>query len=65
MGSIPGQGTHLGCRLGPPGQDVYRRPTHVSLTSMFLSLSLKSVSMPLDEDKKIKNKKNNDKVGTH
>ena len=41
-GSIPSQGTCLGCRPGPPGEGGHARGNH---TLMFLSLSL-SPSLP-------------------
>ena len=58
MGSIPGQGTCLGCRFGSQSGCIEAATDQCfSLTSIFLSLSslsLKSVSMSLGEEKENK-----------
>ena len=40
LGSIPYQCTYLGCKFDPELGHRGRQPTDISLTSMFLSLSL-------------------------
>ena len=40
VGSVPNWGTNLGFGFGPQVGEYGRQPTDVSLTSMFLSLSL-------------------------
>ena len=53
-GLIPGQDTCLGCGFGPCRGTYKRYPNQCfSLTSMFLFLSLKSISMSSAEDKKM------------
>ena len=53
VGSIPCQGTHLGCRFDPPSRCIQEATGQCfSLTSMFLSL--KSINVSLGEDLKKK-----------
>ena len=52
MGLIPGQGTYPCCGLGPGWGHVH---IAASLLPLSLSPSLKSISMPLDDDKQIAN----------